>query len=297
MSEPNPDQFLADLRVEIDRIDASIHALLMERGTIIDRLIAVKGKQGGGSAFRPSREASMMRNLLSRHRGLLPLDSIEGIWRIIISTFTYVQSNFAVHADTSGGDAVMRDSVRFHFGFTVPLVNHAGVAAVIEAVGRSSGDLGLVRLDGGAATGAWWAALTQSTSPKIIARLPAVARPDHPASLPVFVISKPLNEAASREVLIYAASIDRWREAIRPALNRLNASIIATAADGMGLSLLISAPGTVDEPMLRATLQDADVNDIRLSEIGSHAAINGLSEVDQGKSVQGKDVQGKSVAE
>jgi Chorismate mutase type II len=33
---------LADLRREIDRIDADMHALLIERGEIIDRLIAVK---------------------------------------------------------------------------------------------------------------------------------------------------------------------------------------------------------------------------------------------------------------
>ncbi len=33
---------LADLRSEIDRIDAKMHELLIERGEIIDRLIAVK---------------------------------------------------------------------------------------------------------------------------------------------------------------------------------------------------------------------------------------------------------------
>jgi len=45
---------LADLRAEIDRIDAAMHGLLMERGRIIDRLIEIKARQGGGSAFRPA---------------------------------------------------------------------------------------------------------------------------------------------------------------------------------------------------------------------------------------------------
>ena len=84
MPVSEPIETLADLRVEIDRIDASMHALLMERGRIIDRLIAIKARQGGGSAFRPAREASMMRALAERHKGLLPLDTVEGIWRIII---------------------------------------------------------------------------------------------------------------------------------------------------------------------------------------------------------------------
>ena len=48
---------LADLRTEIDRIDETMHELLMQRGEIIDRLIAVKRTEETGSAFRPAREA------------------------------------------------------------------------------------------------------------------------------------------------------------------------------------------------------------------------------------------------
>src|SRR5215204_6008935 len=135
---------LAELRCEIDRIDESMHRLLMERGDIIDRLIAVKGTQESGSAFRPAREAEMMRRLVQRHRGILPLDTVESIWRVIIATFTHVQAPFSVHADLSAGDAAMRDSARFHFGFTVPFVAHVGAAGVVAAVAASRGDLGLV---------------------------------------------------------------------------------------------------------------------------------------------------------
>ncbi len=48
---------LAELRAEIDRIDTAMHELLMERGQVIERLIAVKKTQVSGSAFRPGREA------------------------------------------------------------------------------------------------------------------------------------------------------------------------------------------------------------------------------------------------
>ena len=143
-ASPSPAPDLADLRKEIDRIDETMHRLLMERGEIIDRLIAVKKSQATGSAFRPAREAEMMRRLVQRHKGLLPLDTVEGIWRVIIATFTYVQAPFSAHADFSAGDALMRDSARFHFGFTVPLVPHMGAAGVVEAVSESKGDLGLI---------------------------------------------------------------------------------------------------------------------------------------------------------
>src|SRR6188768_2962768 len=147
---------LAELRKEIDRIDEAMHGLLMERGQIIDRLIASQQTQETGSAFRPAREADMMRRLVQRHQGILPLDTAESIWRVIIATFTHVQAPFAVHADLSAGDAMMRDSARFHFGFTVPFVTHVGAAGVVEAVSESKGDLGLVPAFATAHGGAWW---------------------------------------------------------------------------------------------------------------------------------------------
>src|SRR5437660_12472383 len=89
---------LADLRREIDRIDEAMHRLLMERGDIIDRLIAVKQNQETGSAFRPAREADMMRRLVERHEGILPIDTAESIWRVIIAPFTFFQAPCLVHA-------------------------------------------------------------------------------------------------------------------------------------------------------------------------------------------------------
>src|SRR6202012_4570131 len=150
MSQPPPaPPSLQDLRKEIDAIDEQVHKLLMARGDIIDRLISVKQTQEVGSAFRPAREADMMRRLVQRHRGILPLDTIEGIWRVIISTFTYVQAPYSIHVDVSGGDAAMRDSARFHFGFTTPCVPHFGAGEVIRAVAASVGDLGMFAVDGG----------------------------------------------------------------------------------------------------------------------------------------------------
>lgn len=267
---PIPD--LASLRSEIDHIDSSVHALLMERGEIIDRLIAVKARQGGGSAFRPDREASMMRNMLARHKGLLPLDTVEGIWRIIISTFTFVQSNFSVHADHADLDFAMRDCARFHFGFTVPLRSHASPKSVIDAVARSDGDLGLIRVQYPEITTAWWSQLTDRNAPKVIARFPMVARSAHPAALPVFVLSRPLAEATSREVVLRALVMDRWMDAVPGVVDSLGGSILGSAAEGVGLSVLVSTPGSVDGVALAEAFQSEGIAEVQQMEIGSHSA-------------------------
>ncbi|RDI61906.1 chorismate mutase [Microvirga subterranea] len=271
MSAEAPVPSLAELRQEIDRIDESMHRLLMERGTIIDRLISVKKTSESGSAFRPGREASMMRALAERHQGLLPLDTVESIWRVIIATFTYVQAPYSVHADVSAGDAPMRDSARFHFGFTVPYLMHPSAAAVIEAVASSRGDLGIFRIDQGATSGAWWRTLADRDRPKIIARLPFIERPDHPAGTPVFVISKPLADTSLRDVVLYAAQFERWHRGANEAVAALGGEVVASAADANGLSELIAVPGTIEAARLHEALTGAGASLSQLAEVGIHA--------------------------
>jgi chorismate mutase len=270
LSEPSKPT-LADLRVEIDRIDLQMHELLMERGRVIDKLIEIKTRQGGGSAFRPAREASMMRALVERHRGILPLDTVEGIWRVIISTFTYVQAPYSIHVDVSGGDAAMRDSARFHFGFTTPCVPHFGAGEVIRTVADSVGDLGMFAVDGGPGAGAWWTKLAPPDAPKIIARLPFVERADHPAGMPVFVISKPLVDGMARDVALESVTLDRWRAEVPHALRAIGAETIGSAASGMGLALLVARPGDAAPNAVSEALRSAGGADVRASEIGAHA--------------------------
>ena len=239
------DPSLADLRREIDRIDEAMHDLLIERGAIIERLIAVKKTEETGSAFRPAREAGMMRRIVKRHHGSLPLDTVESIWRVIISTFTYVQAPFAVHADLSAGDALMRDSARFHFGFTVPFEPHMGASSVVEAVTELRGDLGLIPAFAIAGGGPWWTALEFDTAPKIIARLPFVERADHPAAMPVFVISRVAADAMVTETEVWSMRVSGWNAASVNAVAAF-ADVIAmpdSAFDGAALLVSVERGG------------------------------------------------------
>jgi chorismate mutase len=262
---------LAELRREIDRIDEAMHGLLMERGEIIDRLIATKQTQETGSAFRPAREADMMRRLVDRHKGTLPLDTAESIWRVIISTFTYVQAPFSVHADLSAGDAAMRDSARFHFGFTVPFVPHADAASVVASVSDSRGDLGLVPAFGVAGAGAWWSALESDSAPKIIARLPFVERADHPAGVPVFVVSRAAADAMVREVEMWSVRLAGWSTAAAQAVAPL-AEVIAVPDRGFdSAALLISVPQGGRIERVTDTLVKAGASVRTADLVGSHA--------------------------
>jgi chorismate mutase len=262
---------LGDLRKEIDRIDEAMHQLLMERAEIIGRLIAVKRSQATGSAFRPAREAEMMRRLVKRHKGILPLDTVESIWRVIISTFTYVQAPFSVHADLSAGDALMRDSARFHFGFTVPFVPHMGAAGVVAAVSASKGDLGLVPAIAVASAGAWWSALEFDAAPKIIARLPFVERADHPAALPVFVLSRVAADAMATEAPVWSIRVSGWGAGPAQALSTLADFIAVPDRAFDGAALLVTLPKGVSLESITEVLVKAGATVRSAALVGSHA--------------------------
>ena len=270
MSKPPPaPPSLQVLRQEIDAIDEQVHRLLMARGDIIDRLIQVKHTQEVGSAFRPAREADMMRRLVERHRGILPLDTVESIWRVIISTFTYVQAPFSVHADISLGEPAMRDSARFHFGFTVPYVSHFSAPAAVDAVAQSKGDLALVSATSSRTP--WWMALEADGAPKIIARLPFVERADHPAALPVFVVSRVADSAMVTEVEMWSVRVSGWNAEIARALSPL-AEIVAvpdTAFDGAALLVSAAAPTGLEKIKSAMIAAGASIRSSAL--VGSHA--------------------------
>ena len=262
---------LAELRRDIDRIDEAMHRLLLERGEIIGRLIAVKRTAESGSAFRPAREADMMRRLVERHSGILPLDTAESIWRVIIATFTYVQAPFRVHADFSAGEPAMRDCERFHFGFTVPLVGHMGAAGVVTAIAASPHDLGLVPVGGSAAGTVWWAPLEAEGAPKIIARLPFVERPDHPAGLPVFAIAHPHPDAIVKDVEMWSVRVAGWGAKPAGALASIAEAVAVPDRGFDSAALLISvAQGTSLDDIV-AALVNAGISVRRRALVGSHA--------------------------
>lgn len=267
--EPTPPISLQDLRREIDHIDEQVHNLLMQRGDIIDRLISVKKTQEVGSAFRPAREADMMRRLAQRHRGILPLDTVESIWRVIISTFTYVQAPFSLHADLSGGESGMRDSARFHFGFTVPFIAHFSAAAAVEAVAKSKGDLALVSAT--SSREPWWLTLEPESAPKIIARLPFIERADHPAALPVFVVSRVAADAMVTEIEMWSVRVSGWSADVARALSPFSEIIAVpdTASDGAALLVSVPGPGGLDKITSALIAAGASVRSSAL--VGGHA--------------------------
>jgi len=261
---------LAELRDTIDAIDAEMHRLLVERGTIIDALIQTKGTEKTGAAFRPGREASMMRRLVAHHRGELPITTVEHIWREIITTFTRMQSPFDVATDGSANPDRMRDLARFYFGFSVELIRLGDASAVVAHV-AATGDLGIVARDQDPDVGAWWRALAKPSGPQIMAVLPYIEIPGRPADLPAFVISPRLSDPATPDIRILAASAKGDFKPPR------GCSVLAgTGGDGQ-TELLLAVPEAFDAARFAAETGGRVESVVEVGNIAAGIAIDGAA--------------------
>ena len=266
----DPAQRLAGLRREIDTIDEEIHRLLVARSAIIDELIKVKGTAVSGAAFRPAREADMMRRLVERHRGILPIATVEHIWREIVSTFTFLQAHYEVYMDGGRDPVAMRDLARFYFGFTVPAHLVAGPDEVIDAVARSVSDLGIVRQAQPSWVGAWWNRLG-GDGPRIIARLPYILFEGRVADLPALVVSNPISEAVGPEVLIHAFAGVGDRDP-SDALEAAGFELLARHDDGPRADYLAASPAEAPVAAVVAAFAAAGVEVHEPKLVGGYPA-------------------------
>jgi chorismate mutase len=159
------------LRGEIDRLDREIHDRLMRRARVARDI----GKIKNGFAFRPGREAKVLRALLARHRGPLPKTTIARLWRETISAMTRLQSRYAIALAAPKGDLALTDLAREHFGLDTPLKFCGDAEATCRVVASGRAALGLLPIGDDGARAAWWTTLGDKV--EIVARLPFIAGP------------------------------------------------------------------------------------------------------------------------
>lgn len=175
--EPPPPQDgwtdgLPALRAELDRIDDALHALLMQRAEVVEH-VAKAGKRG---AYRPGREASILRRLLKRHAGSLPPHTLVRIWRELLAGTTAMQGPFTIAVCDPDGGAAFTQAAREHFGVLTPLRAYGSPAQAMAEVSRGAASVAVLPMpsETDTARNAWWTGMLQNEQPRmhIVARLP-----------------------------------------------------------------------------------------------------------------------------
>lgn len=179
----NDNATLDDLRGEIDEIDDAIHALLMRRAAMAERIGAAKddSARSDGNAvaayLRPGREAAVLRRLVTRHSGSFPLPSLVRLWREIMSSLVRLQGPFSVAVFTVADNPGYWDLARDHYGSTTPLIPCQSPIQVLREVAEGRATVGVLPFPQEGEAAPWWpfVANTRSNEPKVVARLPFLA--------------------------------------------------------------------------------------------------------------------------
>ena len=202
-AEPPPEPSLAELRAELDRLDDAVHDLLMQRADVVAKVAAL-GSQGRKVAFRPGREAEILRRLLARHRGPLPKRVLPRLWRELFAATTAMQGNFVItvcEPDPPSGFATL---AREHFGVLTPLRVHRSPAQAIAEVSSGAATAAVLPLpaEEEPARAAWWTALLHRDEPRIhiVARLPFWApRSEGASQAQAMVVAAAAPDASSHD--------------------------------------------------------------------------------------------------
>lgn len=263
---PDSGMLPQDLRARIDEIDARIHEALMDRARAEAGIQAARLAAGEGSSlFHPERDADMMRQMVERHQGDLPLSTVEHLWRDLICACTSLQADTAVHLDGSAELIEMLDLARFYFGFSVELVPGADAADVVGAVTASEGDLGLVALTDRAEL-PWWRGLSEAGA-LVRARLPFVVLDARPADLPALVLAKADSMIDNADVAVYDA---RWSDVLPVRLMDQGIEVLSFFRSANGVDALLAVSGDLSEDDVMKTCAGAEPDVLR--RVGGYAA-------------------------
>lgn len=280
-----PDETLEDLRSEIDGIDDALHDLLMRRAEVVRAIAKVKlarQPEGAGlaAAFRPAREAAILRRLLSRHDGTFPKRVLARISREIIAASLSVQSGFVLHVFATANQPQFVDLARGHFGSFTPVKTHTRPTLVVHACAEEPNSIGVIPLpnfeEGGPA---WWAQLAPAgeKGPRVVAKLPFAAREEDEAAYAIGAIEQePSGDDTTLLLLEIAPTVSR--ATLYSLLKRagLEAKVVAAGRltdKRVPDELLLEVSGFVgcSDPRLPALMEAAGPIIPRVTPIGGFA--------------------------
>jgi chorismate mutase/prephenate dehydratase len=168
---------LDDLRRQIDAIDDQMHDLIMRRTEIVEA-IGKEKKDGKVPAFRPGREAAILRRLVARHDGDFPVVGLVRMWREMLAATVGMQANFAVAVYAPSAASGYWDLARDHFGSYAPMTAYDSIGQVIRAVTDKQVSIGILPMPSEDDVDPWWRFLVSSdaAAPRVLARLPFAGR-------------------------------------------------------------------------------------------------------------------------
>ncbi|MCY4043476.1 MAG: prephenate dehydratase [Cellvibrionales bacterium] len=147
------DKTLDSLRLDIDRIDRTIHELLNERAVCAQHVADVKlaeKKATGSDApvlfYRPEREAQVLAKVKERNQGPLPDNAVAHIFREIMSACLALEEPVKVAYLGPKGTFTHSAAIK-HFGYAVDAIPTESIEEVFAGVETGEMNYGIVPVE------------------------------------------------------------------------------------------------------------------------------------------------------
>ena len=176
---------IADIRLEIDRVDKALLSLIAER---LDLARQVRKAKSGSKVWRPSREDSLIRHLADIS-GDTSAHLVSRIWAELVSASLALQGPIKLHIALEGDALDVWKLVRDRFGAAIPALSYPTASSALAAAYADPEGVAVLPAPGGMNT--WWVALAEGGAmPEmhIVAGLPRVGEDIWPRAVAVSAI-------------------------------------------------------------------------------------------------------------
>src|SRR3569623_1426870 len=136
---------LAQLRIEIDKVDRVLLALLNKRAAFANEVGELKSAEGT-TVYRPEREAQVINNLQSANPGPLKERNVATIWREIMSACRAFEAPQLVSYLGPAGTFSEQAAVQF-FGSSIDHVPCVSFDEVFHAAEAGTSEFGAVSVE------------------------------------------------------------------------------------------------------------------------------------------------------
>lgn len=164
---------LDDIRREIDRIDDSIHDLIMRRTEVVAQIGDLNVANYAGY-LRPGRHAEIVRRLIARHHGTFPRANLVRLWNEMLGALIAIHGKFSLAVYMPERGAGYLELARDQFGAYASATVLRSVGQVVRAVADGQATVGILPMPDRDDIEPWWISLMPESAgiPRIIARLP-----------------------------------------------------------------------------------------------------------------------------
>lgn len=269
---------LEGLRIEIDRIDSEMAALLAARQEVSARIGRLKS--GAVDVMRPGREAQIVRRLVDEVHGRVAADAILRLWREIFAASSREQAALTVAVCAPTGERPLWDLARDHFGGVTSLQRVDRPPQALRALLDDSAQVAV--LPAPSDDQLWWTGLIEA-SPRlsVVARLPfGVRQRTEPADpLEALVVGRMQPDASGDDVSLLAINASanlsrgRLRELIAEAGLEAAGRAVARPPSGDDAWHLVEVAGFVepDHAIMRELAREYPREVDRCVRVGAYA--------------------------